>query len=187
MWVILHSALEEFQLQEAKTGELEASMARELERRVYEEALTGALRIAGLVCLSNYSPPTPPSTNWLTFRQQTSVLTSNGYLRLDPNILHFSTYAAGMFLARNGRAEVKTCISGLEQYSFAYEEAFEQARWMQQVFQSSLTTPATSLVPPAHPPSSLNGTPNGTDKGPSSSLVFAVAANGSSTSLNLQV
>lgn len=83
-----------------------------------------------------------------TLPPQTSVLTSNGYLRLDPNILHFSTYAAGMFLARHGKPEVKTCIKGLEQYSFAYEEAFEQAKWMQQVY-------ASSIVAPTHVPQSL--------------------------------
>lgn len=39
-----------------------------------------------------------------------------------------------MFLARSGRPEVKTCIKGLEQYSYAYEEAYQQAQWMQRVY-----------------------------------------------------
>lgn len=51
-----------------------------------------------------------------------------------------------MFLARHGKSEAKTCIKGLEQYSFAYEEAFEQAKWMQQVY-------ASSIVAPSHPQS----------------------------------
>lgn len=44
-----------------------------------------------------------------------------------------------MFLARNGKPEVKTCIKGLEQYSMAYEEAYEQAQWMQQVYNNAVS------------------------------------------------
>ncbi|CCA70194.1 hypothetical protein PIIN_04133 [Serendipita indica DSM 11827] len=139
MWVILHSALEEFQVREAKEGQLSYEVMRDLERQVFEEALQGALRIAGL----------------------TSVLTSNGYLRLDPNILHFSTYAAGMFLARNGKPEVKTCIKGLEQYSFAYEEAFEQAKWMQQVYSSVIHHQQLPIQQTLHSPASSIGSSNG--------------------------
>ncbi|KAG8809488.1 hypothetical protein FRC17_003423, partial [Serendipita sp. 399] len=130
MWVILHSALDEFSIREAKEGTMTYTALHEIERQVFDEALQGALRISGL----------------------TSVLTSNGYLRLDPNILHFSTYAAGMFLARYGKPEVKTCIQGLEQYSFAYEEAHEQAQWMQQVYANSLH----QLQPPLRPHSVLS-------------------------------
>ena len=138
MWVILHSALEEFHLRESRNGEMDEVVVQALERQVAEEALVGALRIAGLVCLQTESMLIANASYF-----KTSVLTSNGYLRLDPNILHFSTYAAGMFLARHGKPEAKTCIKGLEQYSFAYEEAFEQAKWMQQVY-------ASSTVPPPH-------------------------------------
>lgn len=49
MWVILHSALEEFRLRESRTGELDDEVVQALERKVASEALTGALRIAGLV------------------------------------------------------------------------------------------------------------------------------------------
>jgi hypothetical protein len=50
MWVILHSALEEFHLQEARSGEMDEAVVQALVRQVAEEALVGALRIAGLVC-----------------------------------------------------------------------------------------------------------------------------------------
>lgn len=42
-------------------------------------------------------------------------------------MLHYSTYAAGLLLARQGRPEAVNCISGLRQYAFAYEEAHIQA------------------------------------------------------------
>ncbi|KAG8814191.1 hypothetical protein FRC19_001947, partial [Serendipita sp. 401] len=168
MWVILHSALDEFNVREAKKGSMSLTTLHELEKQVFEEALQGALRISGL----------------------TSVLTSNGYLRLDPNILHFSTYAAGMFLARYGKVEVKTCIQGLEQYSFAYEEAHEQAKWMQQVYSSSihqihqrphsvLSTSSSSIA------SGSNGVhpQNGIDL--ASSPVDVVYINGTGTPSNL--
>ena len=41
--------------------------------------------------------------------------------------MHVSIIQAGMLLARLGRPEVKNCIEGLEQYSYAYEECAEQA------------------------------------------------------------
>jgi len=50
MWVILHSALEEFHLREARNGEMDEAVVQALVSRVAEEALVGALRIAGLVC-----------------------------------------------------------------------------------------------------------------------------------------
>ena len=65
------------------------------------------------------------------------MLTTNGYLRLDPNVLHYSIYAAGILLARLGRPEVSNCISGLQQYGFAYEEALDQAAEMNQVYQAA--------------------------------------------------
>lgn len=47
MWVILQSALEEFGFR--SPNELGHEMIQELERQVFDEALMGALRIAGLV------------------------------------------------------------------------------------------------------------------------------------------
>jgi len=43
---------------------------------------------------------------------------------------------AGLLLARLGRPEVSNCIAGLQQYSFAYEEAAEQANEMIKIFRS---------------------------------------------------
>jgi hypothetical protein len=47
MWVILQSALEEFGLRGA--NELAPDVVQDVERQVFDEALLGALRIAGLV------------------------------------------------------------------------------------------------------------------------------------------
>lgn len=55
MWVILQSAVEEFKLREVRTGEVAPSDMQDLERQVFEEALNGALRIAGLVRASSSS------------------------------------------------------------------------------------------------------------------------------------
>lgn len=41
---------------------------------------------------------------------------------------------SGFLLARLGRPEVQSCISGLQQYSFAYEEAADQANEMARIY-----------------------------------------------------
>jgi len=46
-----------------------------------------------------------------------------------PSCLH-----SGFLLARLGRPEVQSCISGLRQYSFAYEEAADQANEMARIY-----------------------------------------------------
>jgi hypothetical protein len=43
---------------------------------------------------------------------------------------------SGFLLARLGRPEVQNCISGLQQYSFAYEEAADQANEMARIYNS---------------------------------------------------
>jgi hypothetical protein len=179
MWVILHSALEEFHLREARNGGMDEAVVQSLMSQVAEEALVGALRIAGLVCCHKIYYLT------LTrFCSKTSVLTSNGYLRLDPNILHFSTYAAGMFLARHGKPEVKTCIKGLEQYSFAYEEAFEQAKWMQQVYASSIVAPthvSQSLLSSSSMSNGINAPLSAAEPPDSPLMLYMAHTNGSSS------
>lgn len=67
------------------------------------------------------------------------MLTQSGYLRLDPNIMHFNIYNAGKLLAQFGREEVMMCIRGLQQYGLAYEEAFDQADELQQIYNARLT------------------------------------------------
>ena len=59
--------------------------------------------------------------------------------RLDSAVMHVSIIQAGMLLARLGRPEVKNCIEGLEQYSYAYEECAEQAAEMRRVFAQAVT------------------------------------------------
>lgn len=61
-------------------------------------------------------------------------MTKNGYLRLDPAVMHVSCNYAGILLARFGRPEVQNCIEGLEQYSYSYEEAAEQAQELRRLF-----------------------------------------------------
>jgi hypothetical protein len=80
------------------------------------------------------------------------VLTKNGYLRLDPAVMHVSCNYAGILLARNGRPEVQNCIEGLEQYSYSYEEAADQAQELRRLFalaragQTDFTHMASAVV-----------------------------------------
>ncbi|KAF8073810.1 hypothetical protein FPV67DRAFT_1479374 [Lyophyllum atratum] len=107
MWIILFSALDDFGVREInnRTVDINNGRIEEVKRKVLEEALHGALRIAGLA----------------------AVLTSNGYLRLDPAVMHVSCIQAGTLLARLGRPEVKSCIDGLEQYSARNGRIYNQA------------------------------------------------------------
>ncbi|KAJ7644050.1 hypothetical protein FB45DRAFT_999277 [Roridomyces roridus] len=122
MWVVLFNALDDFGVREinevTRMGQ-PLSMVQNytqidlVKRKVADEALHGALRIAGLA----------------------GVLTSNGYLRLDPAVMLISCIQAGNLLARLGRPEVSNCIAGLEQYSYSYEEAGEQAAEMRRTYE----------------------------------------------------
>ncbi|KAJ6512179.1 hypothetical protein C8R47DRAFT_1314218 [Mycena vitilis] len=121
MWVVLFSALDDFgikEINEVTRMNQPLSMVQNysqidlVKRKVADEALHGALRIAGLA----------------------GVLTSNGYLRLDPAVMLVSCIQSGNLLARLGRPEVSNCIAGLEQYSYSYEEAGEQAAEMRRTY-----------------------------------------------------
>lgn len=48
--------------------------------------------------------------------------------------MHVSCIQAGTLLARLGRPEVSNCIAGLEQYSYSYEEAGDQANEMRRLY-----------------------------------------------------
>jgi hypothetical protein len=128
MWIIISQAVEDFGIKEinevlrsganpndAAVASSELDEMEAVRNKVAEEALHTALRIAGL----------------------TGVLTSNGYLRLDPNVIHYSTYAAGLLLARLGRPEVVNCIAGLKQYGYAYEEAWDQCVELERIYANS--------------------------------------------------
>ncbi|EDR13813.1 uncharacterized protein LACBIDRAFT_309226 [Laccaria bicolor S238N-H82] len=110
IWIILFNALDDFGVKETNGATHEQIDAAK--RKIADEALHGALRIAGLA----------------------GVLTSNGYLRLDPAVMHVSCIQAGTLLARLGRPEVSNCIAGLDQYSHSYEEAGDQANEMRRSF-----------------------------------------------------
>nr|GAT58784.1 predicted protein [Mycena chlorophos] len=114
MWVVLFNAVDEFgvkEVNEVTRMNQPLSMVPNYSqidlvmRKVADEALHGALRISGLA----------------------GVLTSNGYLRLDPAVMLVSVVQSGNLLARLGRPEVSNCVAGLEQYSYSYEDAGEQA------------------------------------------------------------
>ncbi|KAK7048273.1 hypothetical protein R3P38DRAFT_2868375 [Favolaschia claudopus] len=121
MWVVLFTALDDFgvkEINEVTRMNQPISVVQNYQqidlvmRKVADEALHGALRIAGLA----------------------GVLTSNGYLRLDPAVMLVSCIQSGNLLARLGRPEVSNCITGLEQYSYSYEEAGEQAAEMRRTY-----------------------------------------------------
>lgn len=48
--------------------------------------------------------------------------------------MHVSCIKAGTLLARLGRPEARNCINGLEQYSYSYEEAGDQAAEMKKTY-----------------------------------------------------
>ena len=53
--------------------------------------------------------------------------------------MHVSCIQAGMLLARLGRPEVTNCITGLEQYAYAYEECAEQAAEIKRVYGAAVS------------------------------------------------
>ncbi|RDX50300.1 hypothetical protein OH76DRAFT_1437618 [Lentinus brumalis] len=125
MWIILANALDDFGIREvndvARTGTPETLLPQhaqieEKKRQVFFQAQHGALRIAGLA----------------------GVLATNGYLRLDCAVMHVSCIQAGMLLARLGRPEVQNCITGLEQYAYAYEECADQAAEIKRVYNAAV-------------------------------------------------
>ncbi|KAG8951739.1 hypothetical protein FRC04_005760 [Tulasnella sp. 424] len=123
MWIILSQALEEYGIKEynvlrSADPTTEVPEFEALKQNINEEATHGALRIAGLVCLD--SPLI--SQCGTVYREKilcvlkAGVLTNNGYLRLDPNALHYGIYAAGM----------------------AYEDALDQAAELEQIYAQTL-------------------------------------------------
>lgn len=95
---------------------------------IAEEAIHGAVRIANLV---GYSPGQETYVNCFL---QARVLTTNEYLRLDPNVLHFAIYSAGVALARLGKKEAIYCVDGLKQYGAAFEDALDQADEIHRIY-----------------------------------------------------
>lgn len=122
MWVIVFDAVDDFGIREMNdiTRNHNPDLGppqvpphiEEVKVRVFDEALRGASRVAGLI----------------------GVLESNRYLRLDPAAMLAPCLHSGFFLARLGRPEVQTCISGLRQYSYAYEEAADQGNEMARIY-----------------------------------------------------
>ncbi|THV05239.1 hypothetical protein K435DRAFT_117888 [Dendrothele bispora CBS 962.96] len=140
MWIVLFTAMDDFGIKELNEAERMGTppggnsggipivdnrhYLDEVARKIGEEAVNGALRIAALV----------------------SVLTSNEYLKLDPAVMEYSCIAAGQLLAKMGRPEVSSCISGLEQYSHSYEEAGDAAHDIRKIYETVRTTGNTELT-----------------------------------------
>lgn len=156
MWIILFNALDDFGIREVndlvRTGSPgyaspNHAQIEGVKRKFSEEALHGALRIAGLagVLTSNgylvrlllLLPP--PSSLFPFSHFPISLLNCTLTLpqRLDSAVMHVSCIQAGTLLARLGRPEVQNCIAGLEQYAYAYEECAEQAAEIRRVFQAA--------------------------------------------------
>jgi len=122
MWVIVFDAVDDFGIKEVNdiTRNHNHDLGQpqipphmdEVKVRVFDEAFRGASRIAGLI----------------------GVLESNQYLRLDPAAMLPPCIHSGFLLARLGRPEVQSCISGLRQYSYAYDEAADQASEMARIY-----------------------------------------------------
>jgi hypothetical protein len=79
--------------------------------------------------------------------------------------MHISVILAGTLLARLGRPEVTNCIAGLRQYSYAYEEAGDQAEDMSRLFNrvrvGDLDLHHMASVAPRVGTSSNNASPHG--------------------------
>ncbi|KAF9220971.1 hypothetical protein BS17DRAFT_293506 [Gyrodon lividus] len=100
MWIALFNAMDECGVRDDSLSPSGMNKVETVKRKVFDEALNASLRISALA----------------------GVLTANGYLKLDPAVMHVSIRQAGFFLAHLARPEVQNCIEGLEQYSYAYEE-----------------------------------------------------------------
>ncbi|KAE8231668.1 hypothetical protein CF326_g3308 [Tilletia indica] len=118
------------------------------ERSVCNNALAASLRIAALV----------------------EVLRANYYLRLDPNILHFTIHAAGQFLVTYDNSAVYSIIEGLKQYGLSYEEGLEQA--------DQLAAYASAAGIPRVPPSSSAASGGGGGMGIAGANVIPEEAEG---------
>lgn len=73
--------------------------------------------------------------------------------------MHFSCLTSGTLLARLARPEVSNCIAGLKQYSYAYDEAGEEAIEMDRIYGLALSGESdinhmASVVAPAQANSS---------------------------------
>lgn len=109
MWVIMWNAVDDFGIRDwAGLPPDSRAKVTSMLQKLNESALDAALTISGLA----------------------GVLADNGYLRLDPAVMHVSCIYAGTLLARFGRPEYTICVRGLEQYGFAYEEVWEQIKDM---------------------------------------------------------
>lgn len=176
MWIILFNALDDFGIREVndltRTGSPgnilpNTAHIENTKRKVMDEALHGATRIAGLVSgvfLFYSSPPLPPSSRalhadarpfagrrpdikWVSGTYGTRAAGrammmsshSRPVQRLDSAVMHVSIIQAGTFLARLGRPEVMNCVSGLQQYSYAYEECAEQAAEIRRAYIQATT------------------------------------------------
>ncbi|KAF8840752.1 hypothetical protein BDN67DRAFT_902856 [Paxillus ammoniavirescens] len=116
MWIALFNAMDDYGIRDDCLSPSSINQVETVKRKVFEEALNASLRVSALA----------------------GVLTSNGYLKLDPAVMHVSIIHAGFFLAHLARPEVQNCIVGLEQYSYAYEETKETAQQIKREYEVAL-------------------------------------------------
>ncbi|KIJ64481.1 hypothetical protein HYDPIDRAFT_132385 [Hydnomerulius pinastri MD-312] len=119
MWIALFNAMDEYGVRDDSIVPSGMNQVETVKRKVFDEALNASLRVSALA----------------------GVLTSNGYLKLDPAVMHVSIIQAGFLLARLARPEVQNCIEGLEQYSYAYEETKETSQQIRREYEQALIKP----------------------------------------------
>ncbi|KAF5369556.1 hypothetical protein D9758_002551 [Tetrapyrgos nigripes] len=174
MWIVLFTAMDDLGIRElneaVRMGTPPGGMSGsgmlmvsnkpyidEVARKIGEEAVNGALRIAALVSVLTSNEYLVRHLSW--YEGMIECLTS-AFLRnfsifyllflalkqkLDPAVMEYSCIAAGLLLAKMGRPEVTTCISGLEQYSHSYEEAGEAAQEIRQTYERVRNNGQTQL------------------------------------------
>ncbi|KAH0831925.1 hypothetical protein J3R83DRAFT_12808 [Lanmaoa asiatica] len=151
MWIALFNAMDECGVRDDSLSPSGMNQVETVKRKVFEEALNASLRVSALA----------------------GVLTSNGYLKLDPAVMHVAIIQSGFFLARLGRPEVQNCIEGLEQYSYAYEETKELSQLIRREYEQTLIKgpsfhEMSNAVPRRTPPvdtMNVNSSPNGNGNG----------------------
>ncbi|CED85154.1 Zn(2)-C6 fungal-type DNA-binding domain [Phaffia rhodozyma] len=109
LWIRLIRAVEDFGIREElhakQIGVLSDPTIQVIRAMLSSETMHAANRISAL----------------------SAVLSQNGYLRLDPNVLHHPIVEAGIYLAQHGYPSFQSCVTGLRQYGMSYDECYDEA------------------------------------------------------------
>lgn len=142
-WLILYRGILDYGIFGCNTVDPEATNqeALAIQQQIADEALAGAIRISALVSSLTckvilkqcaLSPKTDRKSTCGLY--QAGVLAKNGYLRLDPNFLHYSIVEAATFLARLGRPETEPCLMALNQFGEVFEQSYHQADQLEAIY-----------------------------------------------------